>query len=167
MTQGETGGRFIRSGFWLLLLGLLMSFGMVLHYVVGAQYPTGEAFLQNVTLWYACPWTLSTAVVLGGALGMIAIGAIYATLARFEQSVRVEGMERAAWPLCTFALLAMFLTGYVGYFVVDAIWPTFYYSPIPDGKNVWLFMQLACMVVYAVGVVIAFNGIRRASYALA
>jgi hypothetical protein len=167
MTQGETGGRFIRSGFWLLLLGLLMSFGMVLHYVVGAQYPTGEVFLQNVTLWYACPWTLSTAVVLGGALGMIAIGAIYAILGRFEHPVRVEGVEKLAVSICTFALFAMFLTGYVGYFVVDAIWPTFYYSPVPDGKNVWLFMQLACMVVYAVGVLIAFNGIRRASYALA
>jgi hypothetical protein len=31
----------------------------------------------------------------------------------------------------------------------------------------WLFMQLACMVLYAIGVFIAFNGIRRASYALA
>jgi hypothetical protein len=167
MTQGETGGRFIRSGFWLLLLGFLMSFGMVMHYVVGAQYPAGEGFLRNVTLWYACPWTLSTAVVLGGALGMIAIGAIYAVLGRSERPARVEGVERVVLPLCMFALLAMFLTGYVGYFVVDAIWPTFYYSPVPEGKNVWLFMQLACMVVYAVGVLIAFNGIRRASYALA
>ena len=40
----------MRMGFWLLQLGFLMSFGMVLHYVVGAQYPTGEQFLKNVTL---------------------------------------------------------------------------------------------------------------------
>jgi hypothetical protein len=46
------------------------------HYVVGAQYDTGPEFLKNVTLWYACPWTLSTAVVLGGSLGMVAIGAV-------------------------------------------------------------------------------------------
>jgi hypothetical protein len=111
MTQRETGGRFIRSGFWLLLLGFVMSFGMVMHYVVGAQYPTGEEFLRNVTLWYACPWTLLTAVVLGGALGMIAIGAVYAILGRYEHPAPVEGVERAALPLCTFALLAMFLTG--------------------------------------------------------
>jgi len=167
MTQVATGGRFMRAGFWLLQLGFLMSFGMVLHYVVGAQYPTGEQFLKNVTLWYACPWTLSTAVVLGGALGMMAIGAIYAILGKQTQAPRVEGMEKAALPLCTIALIAMFLTGYVGYFVVDAWWLTFYYAPLTDGKNVWLYMQLACMALYAVGVCIAFNGLRRASYALA
>jgi hypothetical protein len=40
----------MRAGFWSLQLGFLMSFGMVLHYVVGARYPTGEQFLKNVTL---------------------------------------------------------------------------------------------------------------------
>ena len=74
MTQVEVGGRFIRRGFWLLLFGFLMSFGMVLHYVVGARWDTGPEFLKNVTLWYACPWTLSTAVVIGGAIGMVAVG---------------------------------------------------------------------------------------------
>jgi hypothetical protein len=120
MTQVKNGGRFMRAGFWLLQLGFLMSFGMVLHYVVGAQYPNGEQFLKNVTLWYACPWTLSTAVVLGGALGMMAVGALYAILGRQAQAPQVEGIEKAAVPLCTIALIAMFLTGYVGYFVVDA-----------------------------------------------
>jgi hypothetical protein len=32
---------------------------------------------------------------------------------------------------------------------------------------VWLLMQLACMVVYAAGVVLAFKGIRRTSLAMA
>jgi hypothetical protein len=41
---------------------------MVLHYVVGGQYPTGHDFMSNITLWWACLWTLSTAVVLGRAL---------------------------------------------------------------------------------------------------
>src|SRR5215831_8532131 len=113
MTQVATGGRFMRAGFWLLQLGFLMSFGMVLHYVVGAQYPTGEQFLKNVTLWYACPWTLSTAVVLGGALGMMAVGAIYTILGERTPAPRVAGLEQAALPLCTMALIAMFLTGYV------------------------------------------------------
>jgi hypothetical protein len=44
MTQVETGSRFMRAGFWLLQLGFLMSYGMVLHYVVAAQYQTGEQF---------------------------------------------------------------------------------------------------------------------------
>jgi len=51
--------------------------------------------------------------------------------------------------------------------VVDARWPAFYYAPLTDGKNVWLYMQLACMILYAVGVGLALNGLRRASYALA
>lgn len=84
MTQVEVGGRFIRAGFWLVFLGFVMSFGMVLHYVVGARYDTGQEFLKNVTLWYACPWTLSTAVVLGGSLGMVAIGAVYAILGKMS-----------------------------------------------------------------------------------
>ncbi|QIG50713.1 hypothetical protein G5V57_25065 [Nordella sp. HKS 07] len=161
MTQVKLGGQFIRCGFWLLLLGLLMSFGMVLHYVVGAQYPTGDAFLKNVTLWYACPWTLSTAVVLGGSLGMIVIGVVYAMVGSQD-----AGGGESALPICVVALVAIFLTGYAGYFAVDAMWPSFYYSPITAGKNVWLFMQLGCMVLYAIGVLIAFKGIRRASYAL-
>jgi hypothetical protein len=137
-----------------------MSFGMVLHYVVGARFDTGPEFLKNVTLWYACPWTLSTAVVIGGALGMIAIRTVYAMLGKMVSGARVEGLEMTALTLCTLSLIAIFLTGYVGYFVVDRFWPAFYYTPVKDGKNVWLFMQLACMVLYAAGVFLAFNGIR-------
>ena len=167
MTQLEVGGRFIRSGFWMLLFGMVMSFGMVLHYVANISPPFGPEFLKTITLWYACPWTLSIAVVLGGALGMIATGAVYGILGRTDPAVRVEGLERSALSLCTFALIAIFLTGFVGYFAVNRIWPNFYYSPIKDGKNVWLLMQLACMVAYTIGVFLAFNGIRRASYAMA
>jgi len=167
MTQAVRGAQFIRVGSWLFLLGLLMSFGMVLHYVVGAQYSTGEQFLRNVTLWFACPWTLSTAVVLGGSLSMIAIGTILALLSEIVPSDSRGGWEGGALAICTVALIAMFVCGYVGYFVVDAIWPSFYYSPITMGKNAWLLLQLACMVVYAVGVFIAFSDIRRATRALA
>jgi hypothetical protein len=94
--------------------------------------------------------------------------AVYAPVL-LRESKRIEdyGAEKIALPLCVTALIAIFLTGYVGYFVVDTIWPSFYYSPIKDGKNVWLFMQLACMVLYAAGVFLAFNGIRRTSHALA
>jgi hypothetical protein len=167
MTQIDIGARYLRSGFWLLLLGLLMSFGMVLHYVVGARYPTNGKFLENITLWYACPWTLSTAVVFGGALGMIAIGSVYLIFGKHAQMAGIVGMERAALALCTTALIAMFMAGFVGYFVVDAIWPAFYYRPVLAGKNVWLLLQLCCMILYAAGVLIAFNGIRRTSFTLA
>lgn len=166
MSRAHAGGQFIRSGFSLLFLGFLMSVGMVMHYVVGAQYPTGHDFMSNVTLWWGCPWTLSTAVVLGGALCMVAIGAVHAALARYPGAATVGAGTGVALWLCVLSLAAMSLTGYVGYFVIDAMWPQFYYAPVTQGKNVWLFMQLACIVVFAFGVVIAFPDIRRASHAV-
>lgn len=166
MSRIETGARFIRSGSWLLLLGFVMSVGMVLHYVVGSQYQTGHAFMGNITLWWACPWTLSTAVVLGGALCMVVIGAVHASLARVSGPGPAATGQISLW-ICVVSLVAIFLTGYVGYFVVDAAWPQFYYAPITQGKNVWLFMQLACIVLFAVGVMIAFADIRRATHVAA
>ena len=164
MSRIEAGARFIQSGFWLLLLGLLMSVGMVLHYVVGAQYPTGHGFMGNITLWFACPWTLSTAVVLGGALCMVAVGAVHAAFARFPGAAEVGSGTAAAHWICAASLVAIFLTGYVGYFVVDAIWPRFYYEPVTQGKNVWLLMQLSCIVLFALGTALAFIDIRRAGH---
>jgi hypothetical protein len=165
-SQIQLGAKFIRSGFGLFIFGLVMSFGMVGHYLVGARYPTGDEFLKNITLWYACPWTLSIAVVLIGAVGMIAIGGAYATLGRAAPDARAGIGESAARTICVWSLIAIFLTGYVGYFVVDRIWPSFYYSPIKDGKNVWLLLQLACMVAYMVGVIFASRGVRRLSRAV-
>jgi hypothetical protein len=67
-------------------------------------------------------------------------------------------MTIAFW-LCDFSLIAIFLTGYIGYFVVDKVWPSFYYAPVTDGKNVWLFLQLGCMFLFAAGVVFTFREI--------
>jgi hypothetical protein len=166
MTSIESGMRFIRTGSWLVLLGMVMSFGMVMHYVVGSQYDNTDQFLKNVSVWFACPWTLSTAVVIGGAFGMMAIGVIQAFLGKHAPAPTTSATDTAR-RLCAFALIAMFLTGYVGYFAVDAVWPTFYYSPVRQGKNFWLFMQLACMVLYTSGAFMAFGPIRHASRALA
>ena len=40
----------------------------------------------------------------------------------------------ALW-LCVLGLLGVFAVGYPGYFVFDAIWPGYYYSPIAVAKN--------------------------------
>ena len=166
MSRIEAGARFIQSGFWLMLLGFLMSVGMVLHYVVGAQYSTGHDFMSNITLWFACPWTLSTAVVLGGALCMVVIGAVHTAVARLPGVPEAGSGTNAARWCCASSLVAIFLTGYVGYFAVDAVWPKFYYEPVAQGKNVWLLMQLACIVLFAVGAALAFADIRRATRAV-
>jgi hypothetical protein len=52
--------------------------------------------------------------------------------------------------------------GYPGYFVFDAIWPSFYYSPIAVGKNAWLLGQAFFIAVYFAGTTLMFNTVRRA-----
>ena len=102
-------------------------------------------------------------MVIGGALGMIAIGRRTPCWETWRGPR--EGVETTVVTLCT--LCDRDFLGRCWYFAADRFWPSFYYSPIKDGKNLWLFMQLACMVVYAIGVFLAFNGIRRTSYAMA
>jgi len=63
---------------------------------------------------------------------------------------------------CIVGLIAVFAVGYPGYFVFDAIWPSFYYSPVAAGKNSWLLAQAFFIAVYFVGLVIAFSAVRRA-----
>ncbi|MNY77400.1 hypothetical protein D3C86_2172870 [compost metagenome] len=59
-------------------------------------------------------------------------------------------------------LLGAFAVGYPGYFVFDAIWPGYYYSPVAAGKNAWLLGQALFMALYFLGMLSAFNGVRRA-----
>jgi hypothetical protein len=64
--------------------------------------------------------------------------------------------------LCIAGLLGVFAVGYPGYFVFDALWPSFYYSPVAAGKNTWLLGQAFFIAVYCAGLVIAFSAVRRA-----
>jgi hypothetical protein len=63
--------------------------------------------------------------------------------------------------LCIAGLLGVFAVGYPGYFVFDAIWPSFYYSPVAAGKNAWLLGQAIFIAIYFAGMVSAFVGVRR------
>src|SRR5262249_62181895 len=70
------GARFTKWGLGLFIFGVFLVFGIIGHYCGGARWPTGEQFLWKITLWYACPWTLSVAAVqAGGArLGGLGLG---------------------------------------------------------------------------------------------
>ena len=160
------GRQFIRWGLGLLVFGLFLGFGIIGHYIVGARWPTGHEFMGNISLWFACPWTLSVYTIQAGAVGMIVIGGLYLTLGRAPSTV-VHAGERAAPILCALDLIAMFLTGYVGYFVVDMFWPSFYYTPIAEGKNVWLGLQAACIALYWIGVILVTRGVYRTTRAIA
>jgi len=153
------GVRFIRWGLGLLVFGIFIGFGIIGHYVIGADHETGELFMKNVTLWFACPWTLSVYAVQAGALGMIVIGTMFIAL---ERNFLIPAqLGRGSLGLCIAGLVTVFLTGYVGYFVVDKVWPAFYYTPIATGKNVWLGAQALSIGIYWLGVVSVLLNVRR------
>ena len=155
------GARFAKWGLGLFIFGVFLTFGIVAHYCVGARWPTGELFMQNITLGWACPWTLSVAAVQAGGLGMVALGVTQMAAARVSPHDRAGGESSAALPLCIAGLLGVFAVGYPGYFIFDAIWPGYYYSPVPAGKNAWLLVQALFIAVYFAGAVMMFNTVRR------
>jgi len=155
----QLGARFAKWGLGLFIFGVFLTFGVIAHYCVGARWPTGELFMQNITLWWACPWTLSVAAVQAGGLGMVALGLTSMVAARSGAAADAGG-SGALW-LCVIGLLGVFAVGYPGYFVFDAIWPGYYYSPVAAGKNAWLLGQALFIAIYFAGVIVMFNTVRR------
>src|SRR5277367_4169478 len=166
VTPVEVGTKFIRWGLGLFIFGLVIGYGPWAHYVHGALAEVHEAFLKNVTLWFGCPWTLPTYVTQLCGLSMMVIGLCYLAFARDGAMGSLGGAERMAPTLCATGIIAEFLLGYPGYFVVDAVWPDFYYTPIQAGKWTWLGIQGACIAIYVVGVMCSYGGIKRASHVL-
>jgi hypothetical protein len=155
------GARFAKCGLGLFIFGVFLTFGIIAHYCAGARWPNGDLFMQNITLWWACPWTLSVAAVQAGGLGMVAIGLTLMLAARVSPTHPAAEGSAALW-LCIVGLLGVFAVGYPGYFVFDAIWPSCYYSPVAAGKNAWLLGQALFIALYFVGLLIAFNDVRHA-----
>lgn len=151
------GARFTKWGLGLFIFGVFLTFGIIAHYCAGSRWPNGELFMQNITLWWACPWTLSVAAVQAGGLGMVAIGLTLMLAARVSPTHPAAEGSSALW-LCIVGLSV----GYPGYFAFDAIWPSFYYSPIAAGKNAWLLGQAFFIAAYSAGTIFAFNTVRRA-----
>ncbi len=156
------GARFAKWGLGLFIFGVFLTFGIIGHYCSGARWPTGDLFMKNITLWWACPWTLSVAAIQVGGLGMVAVGLTRMIAARFPADVGAGEDGSAPLVLCIVGLLGVFVVGYAGYFVFDAIWPSFYYSPISVGKNAWLLGQALFIAVYFAGAITAFNRVRYA-----
>src|SRR5262249_8211732 len=120
----------------------------------------GEMFMHNITLWWGCPWTLSVAVTQIGGLGLVAVGLTHLAAAR-HVSGKTDDKGPDGLFLCVVGVLGTFLVGFPGYFVYDAIWPRFYYDPVPAGKNAWLLGQALFIVIYFIGLLVAFNSERH------
>lgn len=152
----KTGAKFAKWGLGFFVFGLFLTFGIIGHYCVGASADAGELFKRNVTLWWACPRTLSVAVVQGGGLGMVAVGLTSLSVGR-----NTEDGSSLALGLCILGLLGVFAIGYPGYFVFNSIWSNFYYVPDIQGKNAWLLGQAFFFAIYFAGMALAFAGVRR------
>lgn len=158
----ELGSKFIRWGLGLFILGFIVGFVPILHYMLGAiAGDVGVVFLKNITLWWGCPAILMEYVLKTGSLGMIAIGICYRVFERSTVAGPLSVGERAAPVLCLGGLVAGILYASVGYVICQIFWPNFYFEPIPIGKNVWLAGQGICIAIYLSGIVYAFNGIRH------
>ncbi|MBR1211825.1 hypothetical protein [Bradyrhizobium sp. JYMT SZCCT0180] len=90
---------------------MFLTFGIIAHYCAGARWPTGELFKQNITLWWACPWTLSVAAVQAGGLGMVAMGLTLMLAARVSPKHPAAEGSAALW-FCIVGLLGVFAVGY-------------------------------------------------------
>jgi RsiW-degrading membrane proteinase PrsW (M82 family) len=96
----------------------------------------------------------------------VALGLTRLLTARLSRGDTAAGESSAALRLCIVGLLGVFAVGYPGYFVFDAVWPSFYYSPVPAGKNAWLLAQAFFIAVYFAGALMMFNAGRRALNAI-
>jgi hypothetical protein len=89
---------------------------------------------------------------------MLAIGLTRIVLARVSPLPDKGSYALAFW-LCAIGLIGVFLVGYPGYFVFDAMWPSFFYAPTAVGTNAWLLSQAFFVAVYFAGVVFALGGL--------
>jgi hypothetical protein len=69
--------------------------------------------------------------------------------------------------LCATGIVTEFVFGFPLYFAVNHIWPDFYFTPINAGKWTWLGTQGICILIYVIGIMTAYGGIKRASLVLA
>jgi hypothetical protein len=165
-TPTGVGTRYIRWGLGLFIFGLVTGYGPWLHYMHGALEEVQEAFLKNVTLWFGCPWTLPIYVTQLGGLSMVVIGLCYLAFGRDGAMGSISGAERSGPVLCAVGIIAEFVFGFPLYFAVNAVWPNFYYTPVQAGRWTWLGTQGVCILIYVIGVICAYGGIKRASHVL-
>lgn len=176
----HTGCCFIKSGLWFFIIGIILGFGVLVHYLMGSAYDNSPVFLSNITLWFGSPLMLSVGYLQIGGLAMALLGMLHC----WKASCSVRGIDRdvetgrttdtvtgktttanvacsttdkksPSFMLCNAGLIALIITGFIGYYIIDWIWPGFYYAPIQIAKNIWLVLQGLSILLYLIGVIIA------------
>jgi hypothetical protein len=149
------GVAFLRWGLGLFIFGLVVGYIPLVHYLHGALVEMGQGPLPNAALWLAIP----NAIQIGG-LGMAVIGAVFGLLP--ANKLEAESRDYTALWLCVTGLSAIFMTGYVGYFVLNLIWRSYYNRPpSPGEENVVLIGVGLSAALYLIGALIAYLSILR------
>ncbi|HUU67771.1 MAG TPA: hypothetical protein VMW57_10925 [Methyloceanibacter sp.] len=147
---------FVRWGLGLFLLGLIMGYAPLVHYLQSTLEGHVGVPLANLTLWLGCPYAVQI-----GALGMIAIGAVYGLFPADE--LEAERRDYTALWLCIGGLIAILITGYVGYFVLNTIWRALLGTQ-PARETVWLYALSLSAATYLIGVALAYVSIVQITY---
>jgi hypothetical protein len=159
----QFGLKFLRSGSKLFITGLALGLIPIVHYMVGGVgHKVGDAFLEEVTLWFGCPAEKLVQIVQIGGLSMLAIGLCYLVLAR-KTDRQVTDSERLGFTLCVFGLVSEIFSGGVLYLIFDYVFfPNFYFHPITLGKVLWLGAQVISFSIYLTGIVLVLGGVKDA-----
>ena len=107
--------------------------------------------MENLTLWLGCPYAVQI-----GALGMVAIGAVYGLFPADE--LEAESRDYIALWLCIGGLIAILITGYIGYFILNTIARSLLSSQLAR-ETVWLCALSVSAAAYAIGVALAYMSI--------
>ena len=51
----HTGCCFVKSGLWFFIVGLILGFAVLIHYIVGSAYPVSQQFLSMLLFGLARP----------------------------------------------------------------------------------------------------------------
>jgi len=142
---------FIRWGLGLFILGLIMGYAPLVHYLQGGIEGRIGVPLSSLTLWLGCPYAVQV-----GGLGMVAIGAVFGLFPADE--LETETRDYTALWLCVAGLVAITVTGYVGYFILNAVWRSIFGTELAR-ETVWLFALGLSAATYLIGVALAYASI--------
>jgi len=147
---------FIRWGLGLFVFGLTIGYPPLVRYLQMALQGPNWMTSQNMTLWLGCPYAVQI-----GALGMVAIGAVYALFPADE--LETEYRDYTAFWLCVVSLLAVAIVGFAGYLVLNNLSWSLPGTFAARDKG-WLYALSASAAAYVVGVALAYTSIMQITY---
>jgi magnesium-transporting ATPase (P-type) len=147
---------FIRWGLGLFVLGLIIGYPPLVHYLQKALQGPNWMTSANVTLWLGCPYAVQI-----GALGMVAIGAVFGLFPADE--LEAEARDYTALWLCVVSLLAVAIIGFVGYLVLNNLSWSLPGTFAARDKG-WLYALAASTAAYVIGVALAYASIMQITY---